>query len=197
MADSAAAYLSQPFQQARFAFRDRMLSGQLQMQPRWKQVTLAAVAGGDCIADPGSCFGTLNWAVGQIYVEHEFRPETKTKVEQLVTNLTAAFRGRLERVDWMSPDTKVEALRKLDTYTVKVGYPDHARDYSAVDIRRDDLIGDVRRAAAARLGFLRQAQRRSRGSNRVESDAANGLMLTTEPLATLLVRPRSGSRPNF
>jgi putative endopeptidase len=152
VADSAAPYLSQPFQQARFAFRNQVLSGQPQMQPRWKRA-LAAVSGGDCIADPGSCFGTLSWAVGQIYVEHEFTPETKAKVEQLVTNLIAAFRGRLQRVEWMGPDTRIEALKKLDTYTVKVGYPDHARDYSAVEIRRDDLIGDVRRAAAADWDF--------------------------------------------
>jgi putative endopeptidase len=152
VADSAAADLSGPFQKARFAFRDQTLSGQPQMQPRWKRA-LTAVSGGDCVADPASCFGTLNWAVGQIYVDHEFKPETKAKVEQLATNLTAAFRVRLQRVEWMSPDTRNEALKKLDTYTVKIGYPDHARDYSTVEIRRDDLIGDVRRAAAADWNF--------------------------------------------
>jgi putative endopeptidase len=152
VADSAAADLSGPFQKARFAFRDQTLSGQPKMQPRWKRA-LTAVSGGDCVADSASCFGTLNWAVGQIYVDHEFKPETKAKVEQLVTNLTAAFRVRLQRVEWMSPDTRNEALKKLDTYTVKIGYPDHARDYSTVEIRRDDLIGDVRRAAAADWNF--------------------------------------------
>jgi putative endopeptidase len=152
LADSAAADLSQPYQRARFAFRDRILSGQPRMQPRWKRA-IVAVAGGDCAADPGSCFGTLNWAVGEIYAEHEFTPETKAKVQQLVANVTAAFRARLQRVEWMGPQTKTEALRKLDTYTVKVGYPDHGRDYSAVEVRRDDLVGDVRRAAEADWDF--------------------------------------------
>lgn len=150
--DGAAADLSQPFQQARFAFRDQTLSGQPQLKPRWKRA-LRAVAGGNCTSDPASCFGTLEWAVGQIYVEHDFTPETKLKAQQLVANLIAAFRERLQRVDWMEASTKTEALRKLDTYTVKVGYPDHARDYSAVEIRRDDLIGDVRRVAAADWDF--------------------------------------------
>jgi putative endopeptidase len=66
-----------------------------------------------------------------------------------------AFRGRIERLDWMSEPTRAEALRKLDSYVVKVGYPDTPRDYSGVTIRDDDLIGDVRRAAAAEYAFQR------------------------------------------
>ena len=122
------------------------------MQPRWKRA-IAAVSGGDCGAEPGDCFGTLNWAVGKVYTAHDFTPETKAKVQALVSDLMTAFHARIERLDWMSAPTKAEALKKLDTYTVKVGYPDHQRDYSAVDIRRDDLIGDVRRAAVADWAF--------------------------------------------
>jgi putative endopeptidase len=150
--DTAAGYLSEPFQQARFEFRDRTLSGQPEMQPRWKR-GVAAVSGGDCGAEPGVCFGTLNWAVGQLYVAHDFPPQTKAKVQQLVAELIAAFHRRIERLDWMGPATKKEALKKLDTYTVKVGYPDRPRDYSRVVIRRDDLVGDVRRAADADWDF--------------------------------------------
>jgi putative endopeptidase len=152
IADAAANYLSEPFQQARFQFRDKTLSGQTVIRPRWKRA-VAAVSGGDCGAEPGDCFGTLNWAVGQLYVAHDFTPETKAKAQQLVAELMAAFHSRLEHLDWLTPDTKREALKKLDTYTVKVGYPDHPRDYSAVVISRDDLVGDVRRAAEADWDF--------------------------------------------
>ncbi|MGE5722101.1 MAG: M13 family metallopeptidase, partial [Sphingomonadales bacterium] len=152
IADNAAPYLSSPFQQARFAFRDKALSGQGEMKPRWKRA-IAAVSGGDCGVDYADCFGTLNWAVGEVYTAHDFTPETKAKVQQLVANLMTAFHDRIEKLDWMSPATRAEALKKLDTYTVKVGYPDKPRDYSAVVIRRDDLVGDVRRAARADWDF--------------------------------------------
>jgi putative endopeptidase len=152
VADSAAAYLSTPFQQARFAFRDHALSGQVEMRPRWKRA-VAAVSGGDCGGGPAECFGTLDWAVGDLYTKHDFTPTTKAKVQKLVAELLVAYHGRIAHLDWMSPATKQEALRKLDTYTVKVGYPDHPRDYSKVVIRSDDLVGDVRRAAKADWGF--------------------------------------------
>ena len=150
--DGAANDLSSPFQQAHFEFRDKMLSGQTEMKPRWKQA-VAAVSGGDCGTEPGVCFGTLNWAVGQLYVKHDFTAQTKTKMEKLVSELLAAYHHRIETLDWMSPATKREALKKLDTYNVKVGYPDHPRDYSNVLIRSDDLVGDVRRAAKADWDF--------------------------------------------
>jgi putative endopeptidase len=152
VADSAANYLSEPFQQARFAFRLKTLSGQPEMEPRWKRA-IAAVSGGDCGLQPGDCFGTLNWAVGQMYTAHDFTPATKAAVEKLVANLMTAFRVRIKHLEWMSEKTRAEALKKLDTYRVKVGYPEHLRDYSQVIISRDDLVGDVRRAALADWDF--------------------------------------------
>ena len=62
--------------------------------------------------------------MGQLYTAKYFPPEAKAKIEELVANLKAAYRARLERLDWMSPATKAEALKKLDTYKIKVGYPD-------------------------------------------------------------------------
>jgi len=70
-----------------------------------------------------------------------------------VLNVKSAFHARLDALDWMGPATKAEALKKLDTYTIKVGYPDHPRDYAKLDISDDDLIGDVRRAGAADWAF--------------------------------------------
>ena len=150
--DAAAPYLSHAFADARFKLRDQTLSGQKSQKPRWKRAILA-VGGGDCGAEPESCFGTLNWGVGQLYAARYFPPATKARISALVGDVKAAFRARMEKLDWMGPATRTEALAKLDTYTVKVGYPDKWRDYSRVTIRRDDLVGDVRAAAAADWAF--------------------------------------------
>jgi putative endopeptidase len=144
--DNAAFYLATPFSQARFAFRDKTLSGQPEEAARWKRA-VRAVSGGDCTGvDRVDCFGSMGFGVGQIYAARYFPPAAKAKIEALVADVKGAMRARLERVDWMGPATKVEALKKLDTYQIKVGYPDHPRDYSGVNIRADDLVGDVRRA---------------------------------------------------
>jgi putative endopeptidase len=159
VADAATPYLSRPFDQARFVFREQTLLGQKSEAPRWKRAKLA-VGGDDCGANPGSCFGTLDWGVGQLYAQRYFPVSTKAQITSLVGDITAAFRRRLSTLDWMSPATRQEALKKLDTYTIKVGYPDKWRDYSNVVIRRDDLVGNVRRAAAADWAFY---VNRSRG----------------------------------
>ena len=145
--DNTAFYLSKPFAEARFEFRDKALSGQLEEKVRWKRA-IRSVAGGDCNGDRVDCFGNMGFGVGQIYTAKYFPPAAKAKIEALVANVKAAMRARLERLDWMTPSTKVEALKKLDTYQIKVGYPDHPRDFSGLAIRSDDLIGDVKRAGA-------------------------------------------------
>src|SRR5256885_2654536 len=152
VADAAAPYLPKPFADACFAFRGKTLLGQAEAPARWKRAMLA-VAGGDCGADPASCFGTFNWGVGELYAQRYFPAETKQRTETLVGDVKAAFRNRLEHLDWMGPATRAEALKKLDTSTIKVGYPDKPRDYSNLVILRDDLVGNVRRAAAADWQF--------------------------------------------
>lgn len=152
IADTAAPYLPKDFQDAWFDLHGKALAGQKEQKPRWKR-GIAAVSGGDCGADAHDCFGTLNWAVGQLYSEAYFPAETKAKIQDLVLNLKAAYRARLEKLDWMSAKTKQEALAKLDSYTIKVGYPDTPRDYSKVGTHDDDLIGNVRRAAYADWQF--------------------------------------------
>lgn len=147
--DNAGFYLSKPFADADFQFRRKTLFGQPKRAARWKRA-IYTVSGGDCSEE---CFGTMGWAVGQLYAERYFPPETKAKVEALVANLKAAFRARLAQLDWISPETRAEALKKLGTYIVKVGYPNKPRDYSNLVIRDDDLIGDVRRAAEADWAF--------------------------------------------
>jgi putative endopeptidase len=151
--DTAAPYLSSSFVSAHFYFHDHVLLG-LQEQPvRWK-LGVRAVSGGDCFAGaPRDGFGTLNWSVGQMYTASFFPLETKKSIEAMIVTITQTYRRRLQRLDWMSDTTRAEALRKLDTYVVKVGYPDKPRDYSRVIIKDDDLIGNVRRAAVADWAF--------------------------------------------
>jgi putative endopeptidase len=144
--DNAAYYLPRRFAQARFDFREKTLSGQSEEPVRWKRA-VRAVGGGDCTGDRVDCFGNMGFGVGQLYTGRYFPPAAKTKIEALVANVKAAMRARLERLDWMGPATKLEALKKLDSYQIKVGYPEHPRDYSALVIRSDDLLGNVRRSA--------------------------------------------------
>ena len=152
VADATAPYLSRDFYAAYFELHGHVLSGQPVPKDRWKRAVIA-VGGGDCGADPASCFGTLKWATGQLFSDRYFPAATKSQVEAMVANLKIAFRHRIEKLDWMGTATKAEALRKLDTYTVKVGYPDHKRDYSNVTISRDDIVGDVRAAATGEWAF--------------------------------------------
>ena len=153
IADHAAPYLSKAFTDALFEMRNKTLSGQAEQQVRWKR-GVHAVSGGDYGAgDRYDRFGNLGWAVGQLYTTKYFPPEAKAKIEELVANLKVAMHARIEALDWMGAATKSEALKKLDTYNIKVGYPDQARDYSKVEIRDGDLAGNVRRAANADWTF--------------------------------------------
>jgi putative endopeptidase len=156
IADHAAPYLSKAFGDALFEMRNKTLSGQKEQQVRWKR-GVHAVSGGDYGAgDRYDRFGNLGWAVGQLYSAKYFPPAAKAKIEELVGNLKVAMHERIKGLDWMGEATKVEALRKLDTYNIKVGYPDKARDYSKVEIRDGDLVGNVCRAAAADWAFYVQ-----------------------------------------
>src|SRR5678816_3277108 len=111
---------------------NKTLSGQRAQTARWKR-GVHAVSGGDYLTgERVDTFGNLGWAVGQLYTAKYFPPQSKAKIEALVANLKAAYHARIEKLDWMGAATKQEALKKLETYTIKVGYPDHARDYSCL-----------------------------------------------------------------
>src|SRR5438067_1239156 len=145
LADNAAPYLSKGFTDAYFELHAKTLSGQKEQQARWKR-GITTVSGRDFgVGDRFGTFGTMGFGVGQLYTARYFPPEAKAKIQDLVTNLKSAYRARIEKLDWMGPETKKEALKKLDTYTIKVGYPDHPRDYSQLVIRGDDLVGNVKR----------------------------------------------------
>lgn len=119
--DAAAPYLSDAFNEANFDVYSRALSGKQVMQPRWKR----------SLNVPNTLLGE---GVGQLYVEKYFPAESKKKMKQLVDNLRIALGERIASLTWMSPKTKVNALVKLNSFTVKIGYPDKWRDYSAVAV---------------------------------------------------------------
>lgn len=113
-----------------FAFYGRTLSGTEQIRERWKRgVSLVESLLGD--------------AVGRVYVEHHFPPESKTRMDLLVANLIEAYRVSITDLEWMTPATRERALAKLDRFTAKIGYPKTWRDYSSLVITRDDLYGNV------------------------------------------------------
>ncbi|MEO6338748.1 MAG: M13-type metalloendopeptidase [Caulobacteraceae bacterium] len=135
IADSAAPYLPARFVNARFEFRSKTLSGQPELQARWKRGV-------------NTVEGSMGEAVGREYVARYFPPTAKAKMEALVADLRAAFKGRIERIDWMTPSTRAAALDKLAKYNVKIGYPAKWRDYSKLVIRQGDLAGNVIRSGA-------------------------------------------------
>lgn len=131
--NSAAPYLSSAFVKQNFAMT-QALTGQKQMTPRWQFVS-------------GIIDNQLGDLLGQLYVQKYFKPEAKQRMIELVNNLQETFAGRIQRLDWMSDDTKRQALEKLNAFTKKIAYPDQWKDYSAITINRNDFIGNVKRAS--------------------------------------------------
>ncbi|MCQ2288225.1 MAG: M13 family metallopeptidase [Muribaculaceae bacterium] len=119
--DAAAEYLSDNFVQAHFDMYSKAMSGKQVMQPRWKRA----------LNVPNTLLGE---AVGQLYVAKYFPPESKEKMQKLIDNLKVALGEHIASLTWMSPKTKVNALVKLNSFTVKIGYPDKWRDYSDINI---------------------------------------------------------------
>ncbi|MBV9044476.1 MAG: peptidase M13, partial [Alphaproteobacteria bacterium] len=193
-ADDAAPFLSSRFVDSHFQFHGKTLTGQAALAVRWKR-GVHAVSGGDYLAgERADYFGNMGWAVGQLYTAKYFPPAAKAKIEQLVLNLKAAFHARIEKLDWMSPATRAEALKKLDTYVIKVGYPDKPRDYSKLVIRDDDLFGDVRRTAQHAWAFYAgrvngPVDRNDWGMTPQTNDAYNGNLRDIVFPAAILTPP--------
>jgi putative endopeptidase len=128
----AAPYLATPFVDENFAFFNQTLNGQKEQQPRWKRCTRLTDA-------------ALGEAVGQDWVKQNFPPEAKDNMEKLVAALEKALGEDIQSLDWMSDATKKEAEAKLATIQQKIGYPENWRNYSALTIERDDLLGNIHR----------------------------------------------------
>jgi putative endopeptidase len=137
---SAAPYLSSRFVNENFAFYGRTLTGIPVLKERWKRgVALVESALGE--------------AVGEFYVEKHFPPAAKTRMSQLVSNLIEAYRISINDLTWMGEETKKKALEKLGKFTPKIGYPDKWRDYSKLEIRPGDLIGNLARISKFRSDY--------------------------------------------
>ncbi len=128
-------YLSKAFVDQRFAFHGTVLSGAPQNEPRWKRGVATIESG-------------LGDALGKLYVQEHFPAERKARMEELVQNLLTAYKQSIDTLDWMSPATKKEAQAKLAKFTPKIGYPSKWKDYSALAVSRDDLVGNVMRSRA-------------------------------------------------
>jgi putative endopeptidase len=129
---AAAPWLSQPFVDANFEFFAQTLNGQKEQLPRWKRCTTLVDA-------------SMGEAVGQDWVKQNFPPSAKDNMEKLVKALEVSLGKDIQQLDWMSPATKAEAEKKLDAIRHKIGYPATWRDYSKLEVRRDDLLGNVDR----------------------------------------------------
>ncbi|MEY2167794.1 MULTISPECIES: M13 family metallopeptidase [unclassified Rhodanobacter] len=139
--DGAAPYLSKPFQQEDYAFNEKTLNGQQAMQARWKRV-LATVN------------GSMGMALGELYVADHFPAASKQRAQELVANLSAAYKARIEKLDWMSPATRQKALEKWASFTPKIGYPDKWRDWSGLTLKPGDYYANVQAARKFNYDYM-------------------------------------------
>jgi putative endopeptidase len=130
---SAASVLPEAFVNENFDFYGKTLSGTPQLRERWKRGV-------------SQVEGAMGEAVGRAYVAKHFPPAAKARMDQLVTNIVAAYRERITSLEWMGPETRAKALEKLSKFTPKVGYPSKWRDYSGLKVVRGDAAGNSRRA---------------------------------------------------
>jgi endothelin-converting enzyme/putative endopeptidase len=135
VANAYAPFLSSKFVQENFDFYLQYLRGAKEMQPRWKR----------CVQFTDRDLGE---ALGQAYVRKVFSPQLKQSTLEMVKLIEDAMEQRIQQLDWMSPETKAQALAKLHGIRNKIGYPDKWRDYSSVNIARNDFLGDVQRATS-------------------------------------------------
>lgn len=149
----AAPYLSKAFAEERFAFAERTLRGTPEMPPRWRQAVTAVNQ-------------AMGEGVGELWVTRHFPPDAKARMEKLVANVKVAFAKRIDALDWMGPETKREAHAKLAGFSTKIGYPEKWRDYSALEVRRDDLAGNMQRASE--FAAKRQRERLGKPTDRGE-----------------------------
>ncbi len=133
-------YLSRAFVQENFAFHEQVLSGTPQLRPRWKRAVDETNA-------------ALGEAVGKLYAQRYFPPAEKARAEAMVRNLVTAFAARIDRLEWMAPETRLKAKAKLTTLKVGVGYPDKWREYSGLRVVRGEALGNAERAELFTLHY--------------------------------------------
>ena len=151
--DAVALELPAGVRDARFQFRDVAMNGLQAERPRWERAV-------------GTLNDSMGEAIGQVYVSEYFPPAYKARMVELVDNLMKAYAQSIDGLTWMSPATKVEAHTKLSKYGIKIGYPDHWRDYTALDVKSGDALGNSIRAA--QFEYRRQVVRNGQPVDRTE-----------------------------
>lgn len=139
--DSAAPFLGKAFAHEDFAFYSQALRGQAEQAPRWKRLL-------------DTLNSSVGEALGQLYVDVAFPPESKAKMQVLVENLSASLKARIENLPWMGEETKRQALEKWASFTPKIGYPDRWRDWSGLSFDRGDFAGNVLAARAFNARYM-------------------------------------------
>jgi predicted metalloendopeptidase len=134
LVDNYAPFLSKDFDDLNFDFHSHTLNGIKEQKPRWKRGV-------------GVLNGSLGEAVGKVYVTRYFTPEAKERIRTLVQNLLHTYDSSIDELDWMGPETRKQAKLKLAAIAVKLGYPDKWRDYSTLEVRSDDLVGNIVRSS--------------------------------------------------
>ena len=162
---AASIYISRGFADARFEFFGRVLTGQQLPRDRWKRgVSLVS--------------GFLGDAVGRLYVEKHFPESSRDRVRRMVRHILAAFRDAVDEAEWMTPDARAEARRKLENVRARVGYPDRWRQYTGLRIKPDDLLGNVERGQQFENRFrMNRVRRPARGFWTVTPQTVNAFYL--------------------
>ncbi|MCA9801407.1 MAG: M13 family metallopeptidase [Cyanobacteria bacterium HKST-UBA02] len=179
----AASLLSSDFVNENFQFYSKELTGTRELEPRWKRaVSLTS--------------GALGEAIGQVYVARYFPPEAKARMLELVANIQEALRETLEEIDWMSDETRANALGKLAAFEAMIGYPDKWKDYSSLDIDRESLVGNMIRAA--RFGARRNLAKIGQPVDRTEwGMTPQTVNAYYSPLRNQIVFPAAILQPPF
>jgi putative endopeptidase len=151
--NQTASRLTRALDQQNFEFYEKTLSGVEEQREDWRRATRVVDA-------------VLGEVVGRVYVKRHFPPEAKERMLELVANLVRAYEKSIKELDWMTEETKVQALDKLSKFTPMIGYPDEWRDYSMLTVGVDDLYGNLERAALAE--YQRQLERRNDPVDRLE-----------------------------
>ncbi len=181
--DSYASYLSEEIDSQNFEFFSKKLQGIEAPLPLWKRGV-------------GLVNDHLGEVIGKIYVEKHFPPEAKTHMLELVNNLLQAYEVSIKSLDWMGEETRAQALDKLAKFTPKIGYPDKWRDYSSLEIEKNDLLGNVQRANLHAYQFQidRQGQKVDRKEWRMNPQQVNAYY---NPTLNEIVFPAAILQPPF
>ncbi|MBT0586610.1 M13 family metallopeptidase [Alteromonas oceanisediminis] len=151
--NSSASYLTTELDEANFNFYNKTLYGVQEQQPMWRRATR--------VLD-----NTLGEVIGKVYVKRHFPPAAKARMTELVDNLLLAYEQSIKELDWMTEETRVQALDKLSKFTVKIGYPDKWKDYSALSVDAKDLFGNIK--AAADVQHAEQVEKQGKPVDKTE-----------------------------